>query len=722
MSKILTTSTILIIFSNILLGNARICNNNPSFAIVIKTQSDLDVLTGCETINASLLINLEGESVINMNPLNQTRIITGYLAIIHSPIINNLFVFKNLKVLGQDLYQNVYSIAILYNDNLVNQSDGLCWSNLIDWSLITSHPTITLGNIQNCSGCHQQCAHCWIGENLDACQTCKYFRTGTNFTYHGSSSCVQVCPKGTININININESNCLEYQPPAFENDDFMIEQINKTTLKISWNRPTNPNGLIKEYTLYRNNTPISIIQITPLENGMDPLNMYYLDSLLTPFTYYNYSLSSRNWYGTGNKSIEKGNWTLPENPPSMTLINYTFVNHSVSKLEWSYDIESLEDVVFVFTWDQDVITDKPLQYEPGKWYMILNNLTIGTTYTVNVSVIVSFGVSSVDMYHLEFYVDGQYPIWSENQLRLITPNLPEGATELQLIYDPFMPYPGAISEIEYEIRVVDESGGVNEGNSVKIENPSNFISIMDLEPNTMYQVRARVKTEFNVGYGVFSKWNFAKTFRGSPGTPCIPQILGFNTSTNTLTLRISSINQTKYTGNITYYLEYDPEPFIIPMGIQEVFPDQLIELKVNDSMWLRTKVYSDPYWVIYSDVNRWIVINDTNIPFDNEDINKDYMDYWYSWLVFGIIILLLIIIACLVFSKCKKNKTIPTDHLPRHQQEISSFKNPLYRDVNDVNDFNNDLNNSFDNNSFENIRQQAKQSGMYPRNMMRY
>ena len=681
-----------ITFSNFAFGNSIICYDDPSSAVVLKNQEDIDSLASlcCQVLNASLLINFEGESSVDLTSLNSIQVITGYLAVIHSPIVKDLSVFKNVQVLGEDLYQNQYGIAILDNDDLENPTEGLCWADKVDWSMITSHPFIVSGNAQNCSECHPQCQNCWVGDDISECQKCQNFQTGANFTYlnnlYGYSSCIAECPEGTI---VNPEQSQCpkcsfppngtdfcWERLPPSPLGFNLTVRSINTSTVEISWIRPSHPNGLILRYGIYRNDTYdhddyIGSIQNVFGSDGFGQSEFTYLDTGLTPDTFYTYTIRAQNHFGS-NDLISKGNWTFPNPPETIGQIQTTILGQTNVSLNWTTPGNTSVEG-FRFKFDDPVDFESPVR-DGDDWTLELSGLQPGETYTGKVWTVSRFNVESVLSFRFHFQLPSVSPIWSEDQLRVSVPDLPTGAYQIDLEFDPFDPNPGQLTQIEYQIRKHGDEFTAGD----TLDYQSNNLSISDLVPNTLYDVRVRVSSEWG-GFGNYSEWIQIRTQVGPPPDPCDPLVVNFDEKTSTLMIEISPMDQTN--GNLTVFLDYDSDSFSTPIHSIDITGLETVELEVNSSLWLQLRVYTDPYWTKNSSVIHWIYPDDT-VTVSHDNSRNDLWDYWYFWLVVGGIILLILIILYVVVVKCRRKRSRKTHPAPsfRDPATTQSYNNPLY------------------------------------------
>jgi len=659
-----------------------ICRDDPFSAVVLKTQQDISSIASCQILNASLLINAEGESSMDLSPLITLQQITGYLAIIHSPIISNLSAFRNLEVLGQDLYQNTYGVAILDNDDLEDPSIGLCWADQIDWSLITSHPHIVSGNAQNCSSCHQQCQYCWIGQDSRACQVCQHAETGYNFSL--ASACTSECPLGTLmhpnstlcpTCDFPNTSTFCWENLVPVFNENEVRAQTINRQAIQLSWFQPYDPNGLILEYIIYRDGNPVLTFPNVFGYDGFGQREWNRYDVGLETYTFHSYYIQAINYFGAGD-SYNVSAWTLPDVPAVVSAVEITFTNSTSAVMSWNYSMNP-QVTGFRFDWNEESPTVMgPSEIEPDKWVMYLYDLQIGETYTGKLWTLAPIRVESATSLHVVIDIPVLPPTWTSDQLTVITPPLPNGSTEVHLTWSPFEGQSNAFVKYQYQYREFNHSDLHTDQHPLEFD--QNLVVIGNLTPDTRYEFRLQLESD--LGFGNYSDWETSWTDVGPPDDPCPPVILGFNRETQTLSLLLKS--SSNHNGHVTTFLEYDTMVFNTPAYSIEVptnnTTNTTIEIAINASLWLRTKVQTDPYWAKTSDVIRWVYPNET-IVVDQGGSSHNLWDYWYFWLILGLVLLAFIIMIGFLCARCKNKKNRKT-HPDVHFEPTDAFKNPLY------------------------------------------
>ena len=139
------------------------CGESYEDVIFINSQNDLNNIENCSYLNASLFVNGD----YNMNSLSSLKnlnTIEGYFVLIDSHRIGNLKGLNNLeRINGRNTYLENYGVSIKYNNNIDENSTGLCFSELVDWNRITNHSIIIINNGNNCPNtCHSECNSCLV--------------------------------------------------------------------------------------------------------------------------------------------------------------------------------------------------------------------------------------------------------------------------------------------------------------------------------------------------------------------------------------------------------------------------------------------------------------------------------------------------------------------------------------------------------------------------------
>ncbi|XP_060070524.1 usherin-like [Ylistrum balloti] len=106
--------------------------------------------------------------------------------------------------------------------------------------------------------------------------------------------------------------------------------EQINSTTLKLMWQQPDYPNGIIIQYKLYRNGTLVFTGQ------GQ---NSEYLDVNLAAYVRYAYVVEATNDFGSVLSSPVTFR-TLPGSPTGMVIVYITDVHSRSASFSWNQPV----------------------------------------------------------------------------------------------------------------------------------------------------------------------------------------------------------------------------------------------------------------------------------------------------------------------------------------------------------------------------------------------
>ena len=94
--------------------NSPICGNDVEDVLFINSQSDLDIVGHCQIFNSSIFIS-GGYNIDTLAVLSNLEIILGYLVIIDTYSLKNLFGLHNVEINGKELYINDYDVVIRHN-------------------------------------------------------------------------------------------------------------------------------------------------------------------------------------------------------------------------------------------------------------------------------------------------------------------------------------------------------------------------------------------------------------------------------------------------------------------------------------------------------------------------------------------------------------------------------------------------------------------------------
>ena len=270
----------------------------------VTDQSDLNNLANCSTIDGNLIIN-SGFSVDNFQVLENVETISGYLFMFDNHNVSSLFGLHNLiEVEGNELYLGTYSIVIKYNRNEQNTThDGLCYTNTVNWTTITSEPVDIRNNGANCPDCHPQCVGCF-GPGPEACQGC------SNYDY--ATVCVQNCPGNYTNFT-------CDEVLPskPSLTGNLVGLNEV-----FLSWNK-TNINDFVSGFNIWMNDVLNYSYTVSNLGYYYDEIPFNHSLYGLNYETNYSFEVSFVNHLGESNRS----NLVLVETSPLPTTTSTTTV-----------------------------------------------------------------------------------------------------------------------------------------------------------------------------------------------------------------------------------------------------------------------------------------------------------------------------------------------------------------------------------------------------------
>ena len=302
----LKSNIIMLLMSSLLLTsglNVTIDNTSPvcgksDETLFVNYNNDLDLLKHCHTINSSIFIT-GGYNIDTLQPLSNLKYIEGYLVIIDSHELRNLYGLHNLiEIKGKELYSDNNSIVIRHNTDPFNSPWGLCYVDTINWSLLTVYDQWINDNGPVCSDCYNECNGCW-GPGPQLCQLCKNYLSG--FT------CIQQCPNGTT-----INGSICIEHlpEPPILTSNQDTFFTI------LHFVHYIRTNGVMLGYELLKDGV-VYINYQTNRETFNFITTEYINVSNLTPYTLYNFSMRVYNSIGYSDYSEPLIIRTNPWYPP---------------------------------------------------------------------------------------------------------------------------------------------------------------------------------------------------------------------------------------------------------------------------------------------------------------------------------------------------------------------------------------------------------------------
>ena len=304
MSSLLLTSGL-----NVTIDNTSPICGKPDETLFINYNNDLELLSHCHTINSSIFIT-GGYHINTLQPLSNLKYIEGYLVLIDSHELGNLYGLHNLvEIKGKELYSDNNSVVIRHNLDHNNSPWGLCYVNTINWNLITAHEQWINDNGPLCSDCYGECNGCW-GPGPQLCQLCDNYLSG--FT------CVQECPNGTT-----MNGSICIEQlpEPPILTSNQDTFFTV------LHFIHYIRTNGVMLGYELLKDNSVYINYQTD--RDTFNFINTEYINvSNLTPYTLYNFSMRVYNSIGYSNYSepliIRTNSWYPPKPDTPVSKVIY--------------------------------------------------------------------------------------------------------------------------------------------------------------------------------------------------------------------------------------------------------------------------------------------------------------------------------------------------------------------------------------------------------------
>ncbi len=340
-------------------SSSPICGSNTKEVLFVNSKEDLELLRHCETFNSSLFLT-GGYEIDTLEPLSNTERILGYLVIIDSHVLYDLYGLHNLEQVGDNehssLYIDNFGITIRHNVNDTNR--GLCYANRINWDLLTSADKWVDNNGRTCPMCDIECNGCWsMGPRL--CQQCKNYKSGL--------TCVTECPRGSV-----LNGSVCLEKLP---NKPTLSGEIINESSVRLFWEDPYEPNGVTMGYNMYQENEPVFLDQFV-LNSNRTTLSNNLVVSGLDTYSLNNFTVRIFNSKGYSNLSDITSLRTsvgLPPKPktPLATLVN----NNIVVNLE---EVSDIYGPVYKYKLTSYTHNGTSVEYEGTPLYSNFFNVTI--------------------------------------------------------------------------------------------------------------------------------------------------------------------------------------------------------------------------------------------------------------------------------------------------------------------------------------------------------
>lgn len=503
----------------------------------IENQDQLNTLIGCQVIDNSLFIT-GGNEVTSFYPLSSLETVMGYLVITHVTAVPDMTHLKNLSLIeGNDFYLNQYSIFIEDNRQTTNHNVGLCYADLINWtSIIQNGNQLVEDNRDGCPTCHSQCLNnqCY-GSGPRNCQFCQNFLSGI--------TCVSECPYGTT---LDSRDNFCQEFIP--LQPDNIIVMEINPISINLKIDIEQLINGVLLEYILWRNETIIRHWIVSPDNNDID---LFFLDTNLTPMTNYSYSVVLINSVG--------------QSPPSDLIIVETDESNDPPPSPLNFNVNQTTFNSALLTWDAPTLNHSRItgyQLEMYKYNFMTNYADYLYTLTLdNVNQFVVNNLSSYNRYIATIKTLTQYN-QSENSNEVIWIS-PTGVPCPPLItyqtnFENFTfewndnpegdcPQRGNIYEYSFRIESNETGQGEEFTRLTPYQHPITIAWEL-LTPGIIYKIIGQSRTSAN-----YSNWSDPILFESQfPPTTTSP-----TTTTTTTTTRVKVIkSDDKFPSSITEYL----------------------------------------------------------------------------------------------------------------------------------------------------------------------
>jgi len=234
-------------------------------------------------------------------------------------------------------------------------------------------------NGENCTGCHSECNGCF-GAGPRLCQECINYKSG--------DICVPNCPIGTT-----IEGLNCIESFPSAPTN--FSVSVLNYSSVRIYWDYPEIPSGIIRSYRIYQNNSVIFSHNCHIDSNTNDYVHTHTINNL-EPYTTYSYMIQAQTLVGYGNMSRNIEIRTFESVPSQPDLPNVNVIDANSINVSWSEPNESngiITQYEFLLTDNYNYTTTF---YELSNLdNTLISNLNHNTTYYLKLRAYTSVGPS---------------------------------------------------------------------------------------------------------------------------------------------------------------------------------------------------------------------------------------------------------------------------------------------------------------------------------------
>ena len=292
-------------------------------------------------------------------------------------------------------------------------------------------------------------------------------------------------------------------------------LTAVSSSEVRISWNDPTTPNGVITEYRVIRNG---SLVRST--------LDRLFIDTNLTPFTHYSYSITVCTVAGCGNGPIEIVR-TMEAAPSGVGVPMLTALSSSSIRIDWTppampngiitmYIVTVLPAMINITTVQTSVTVQNLLPY---------------TLYQVTITACTQAGCTS-SMPNEVRTLEGTPRLINSPQLSVLGPTIIEAVWGQPLV-------PNGII-IRYELQ--------RNGTTIFTANTTTYID-RNVLPNQLYSYTVRAFT--SVGPGSYSDQSIIMTSEDTPSGIAPPTL----TPLTATSIRATWQPPLMPNGNITEY-----------------------------------------------------------------------------------------------------------------------------------------------------------------------
>ena len=292
-------------------------------------------------------------------------------------------------------------------------------------------------------------------------------------------------------------------------------LTAVSSSEVRISWNDPTTPNGVITEYRVVRNG---SLVRST--------LDRLFIDTSLMPFTYYTYSITVCTVAGCGNGPVETVR-TMEAAPSGVSIPMLTALSNSSIRIDW---VPPLMPNGIITTYTVTVLPDM-INITTIQTSVMVQNLLPFTLYQVTIIACTQAGCTS-SMPNEVRTLEGVPRLIDSPQLSVLGPTIIEAIWGQPLVPNGMI--------IRYELQ--------RNETTIFTANTTMYIDRSVL-PNQLYSYSVRAFT--NIGPGSYSDQSVIMTSEDTP-SGIMPPTLTPLTATS---VRATWQSPLMPNGNITEY-----------------------------------------------------------------------------------------------------------------------------------------------------------------------